>query len=154
MLARVLVRSLRTVRRSTPLTATLHTRRLSTQSSGSDPDNSRTTGPNETTHFGFKQVPKDKKVELVGEVFHRVADKYDLMNDVMSAGVHRWWKDEFVRMLSPPPGSQLIDVAGGTGKNARSNENYFNNSKNTSIPSFDSYIQSPTLLLSLKIPIL
>jgi ubiquinone/menaquinone biosynthesis methyltransferase len=60
-------------------------------------------------------VPKEKKVELVGEVFHRVADKYDLMNDVMSAGVHRWWKDEFVRMLSPPPGSQLLDVAGGTG---------------------------------------
>jgi len=71
---------------------------------------------NSTTHFGFKQVPKEKKEELVGEVFRRVADKYDLMNDVMSAGIHRWWKDEFVRMLSPPPGSQLIDVAGGTGK--------------------------------------
>jgi hypothetical protein len=116
MLARVLVRSLKSVRRSAPLSV-LHTRRLSTQPSGSEADK---TQPNDTTHFGFKQVPKEKKVELVGEVFHRVADKYDLMNDVMSAGVHRWWKDEFVRMLSPPPGSQLLDVAGGTGKKSRS----------------------------------
>lgn len=117
MLARLLVRSLTTARRSAPLTA-LQMRCLSTQPpSGAEADNTRTT---DTTHFGFKQVPKEKKVELVGEVFHRVADKYDLMNDVMSAGVHRWWKDEFVRMLSPPPGSQLLDVAGGTGKKARS----------------------------------
>ncbi len=116
MLARVFVRSVRSGRRSGPLIAALTTRRLSTRSNDSEADQARNAQSNSTTHFGFKQVPKEKKEELVGEVFHRVADKYDLMNDVMSAGVHRWWKDEFVRMLSPPPGSQLIDVAGGTGK--------------------------------------
>ena len=51
----------------------------------------------------------------VYKVFKNVAEKYDLMNDVMSAGVHRLWKDEFVSQLSPLPGTKLIDVAGGTG---------------------------------------
>ena len=49
------------------------------------------------------------------EVFKNVAEKYDLMNDVMSAGIHRLWKDEFMRRLSPKPGMKLLDVAGGTG---------------------------------------
>lgn len=49
------------------------------------------------------------------EVFKNVAEKYDLMNDVMSAGVHRLWKDEFIRTLAPLPGTKLLDVAGGTG---------------------------------------
>lgn len=52
----------------------------------------------------------------VYDVFKNVADKYDLMNDVMSAGIHRLWKDEFVNQLSPFPGTKLLDVAGGTGK--------------------------------------
>lgn len=52
---------------------------------------------------------------LVYEVFKNVAAKYDLMNDMMSGGVHRLWKDEFIRHLSPQPGMKLIDVAGGTG---------------------------------------
>ena len=51
----------------------------------------------------------------VYSVFHNVAEKYDLMNDVMSAGVHRLWKDHFVARLGPMPGTQIIDVAGGTG---------------------------------------
>jgi len=52
---------------------------------------------------------------MVGEVFHRVASNYDLMNDVMSAGVHRYWKDRFVTTLNPLPGTRILDVAGGTG---------------------------------------
>ncbi len=51
----------------------------------------------------------------VYEVFHRVSEKYDVMNDVMSGGIHRLWKDYFLERLSPEPGTQLIDVAGGTG---------------------------------------
>jgi len=67
------------------------------------------------THFGFQTVPKEDKQSLVGEVFHKVANTYDVMNDVMSLGIHRWWKDEFVSRLGPSPGSKLLDVAGGTG---------------------------------------
>lgn len=76
----------------------------------------------ETTHFGFKQVPKDLKQKLVGNVFSSVASKYDLMNDVMSMGVHRYWKCQFINKLDPGlrPGRfndplKFIDVAGGTG---------------------------------------
>ncbi|KAI9352464.1 UbiE/COQ5 methyltransferase, partial [Zopfochytrium polystomum] len=68
-----------------------------------------------TTHFGFRTVPEDVKESLVGGVFSNVADKYDVMNDVMSGGVHRLWKDYFVRALAPGPDMQLLDVAGGTG---------------------------------------
>ena len=52
---------------------------------------------------------------VVNEVFGNVAEKYDLMNDVMSGGIHRLWKDYFIEKLSPQPGTNLIDVAGGTG---------------------------------------
>jgi len=68
-----------------------------------------------TTHFGFKTVETEKKKEMVAEVFHSVANKYDLMNDFMSVGIHRLWKDEFMKTLHPSPGTQLLDVAGGTG---------------------------------------
>jgi len=51
----------------------------------------------------------------VHDVFHNVAQKYDIMNDVMSGGIHRLWKDYFVRRMSPTPGTRLLDVAGGTG---------------------------------------
>jgi len=68
-----------------------------------------------TTHFGFKEVPVNEKEHLVGAVFSNVANKYDIMNDVMSGGVHRLWKDTFVSMLNPQPGNKIIDVAGGTG---------------------------------------
>jgi len=68
-----------------------------------------------TTHFGFQTVLADQKAKLVGDVFHRVANKYDLMNDLMSVGIHRIWKEQFMWTLDPLPGTQLLDVAGGTG---------------------------------------
>jgi demethylmenaquinone methyltransferase / 2-methoxy-6-polyprenyl-1,4-benzoquinol methylase len=74
--------------------------------------------PNETTHFGFKEVPLGDKQTLVNDVFHSVASRYDLMNDLMSVGLHRVWKDLMINALNPPHGDTpfaLLDVAGGTG---------------------------------------
>jgi demethylmenaquinone methyltransferase/2-methoxy-6-polyprenyl-1,4-benzoquinol methylase len=68
-----------------------------------------------TTDFGFEQVPKGEKARLVHDVFTRVASRYDLMNDLMSAGVHRLWKDAMMDWLTPRGGQKLLDVAGGTG---------------------------------------
>ena len=68
-----------------------------------------------TTHFGFRDVPEDDKAGLVHEVFTSVASKYDLMNDLMSMGIHRIWKDAMMDWLAPRPGQRLLDVAGGTG---------------------------------------
>lgn len=68
-----------------------------------------------TTHFGFKSVPEELKETLVGKVFSSVAGKYDVMNDCMSFGVHRLWKDHFIHTMAPGPGTKLLDVAGGTG---------------------------------------
>jgi demethylmenaquinone methyltransferase/2-methoxy-6-polyprenyl-1,4-benzoquinol methylase len=65
--------------------------------------------------FGFRRVPDAAKAPLVRAVFDSVAGRYDLMNDLMSGGVHRWWKDEVIAWLAPRPGQRLIDVAGGTG---------------------------------------
>ncbi len=67
------------------------------------------------TGFGFRQVPEGEKASLVRAVFDSVAPRYDLMNDLMSAGIHRWWKAEMVAWLKPRPGQRLLDVAGGTG---------------------------------------
>ncbi|XP_070205601.1 2-methoxy-6-polyprenyl-1,4-benzoquinol methylase, mitochondrial-like isoform X2 [Littorina saxatilis] len=67
------------------------------------------------THFGFQSVPEEEKEQKVYEVFENVAGSYDLMNDTMSVGIHRLWKDLFMRRLSPAPGTKLVDVAGGTG---------------------------------------
>ncbi|KAJ1675289.1 2-hexaprenyl-6-methoxy-1,4-benzoquinone methyltransferase [Spiromyces aspiralis] len=78
----------------------------------------------EETHFGFKNVPTDLKESLVADVFSSVASKYDLMNDAMSAGIHRLWKDTFIRRMSPMPGAKLLDVAGGTGDIALRYLNY------------------------------
>jgi demethylmenaquinone methyltransferase/2-methoxy-6-polyprenyl-1,4-benzoquinol methylase len=73
----------------------------------------------ETTHFGDKTVPLSEKQGMVDAVFHGVADRYDLMNDLMSGGVHRLWKDAMVARLAPPKtGSRpyrVLDMAGGTG---------------------------------------
>jgi demethylmenaquinone methyltransferase/2-methoxy-6-polyprenyl-1,4-benzoquinol methylase len=69
--------------------------------------------------FGFRDVPAEEKPVLVREVFSSVARRYDLMNDLMSAGVHRLWKDRFVDWLNPQPGLRYLDVAGGTGDIAR-----------------------------------
>src|ERR1700746_2891096 len=74
--------------------------------------------PDETTHFGFRHVPLEEKQTLVNDVFHSVARRYDLMNDLMSAGLHRAWKDFMVTTLNPPRDDapfHLLDVAGGTG---------------------------------------
>src|SRR5579862_6669022 len=68
-----------------------------------------------TASFGFREVPEGEKEGLVREVFSSVAARYDLMNDLMSAGVHRIWKDAMVEWLNPRPGWNCIDVAGGTG---------------------------------------
>ena len=74
--------------------------------------------PGETTHFGFRDVPLEDKQTLVNEVFHSVASRYDLMNDLMSARLHRVWKDILINTLNPPKSEApfaLLDVAGGTG---------------------------------------
>lgn len=68
-----------------------------------------------TTHFGFREVPEADKAGMVHGVFSRVASKYDIMNDLMSGGVHRLWKDAMMDWLAPRPGQRLLDVAGGTG---------------------------------------
>ena len=65
--------------------------------------------------FGFRRVPADEKPGLVRDVFDRVAGRYDLMNDLMSGGIHRLWKQEFIDRLNPRPGETILDVAGGTG---------------------------------------
>jgi demethylmenaquinone methyltransferase/2-methoxy-6-polyprenyl-1,4-benzoquinol methylase len=69
----------------------------------------------ETTDFGYREVPKAEKNAMVRAVFDSVAPKYDIMNDLMSLGVHRLWKHEFVRALDPRPNRSLLDLAGGTG---------------------------------------
>ncbi|MCA0400108.1 MAG: bifunctional demethylmenaquinone methyltransferase/2-methoxy-6-polyprenyl-1,4-benzoquinol methylase UbiE [Proteobacteria bacterium] len=71
----------------------------------------------ETTHFGFENVRLEDKQARVDDVFHKVASRYDLMNDLMSAGFHRLWKDVLIGMLRPPKTGQYrhLDVAGGTG---------------------------------------
>ncbi|HKS89753.1 MAG TPA: class I SAM-dependent methyltransferase [Stellaceae bacterium] len=71
------------------------------------------------TDFGFRRVSQDEKAPLVRAVFDTVAERYDLMNDLMSGGIHRWWKAEMIRLLNPRPGQRLLDVAGGTGDIAR-----------------------------------
>ena len=68
-----------------------------------------------TTHFGFQTVAEDQKAGLVQGVFSSVASKYDVMNDLMSMGIHRVWKDAMMDWLAPRPGQHLLDVAGGTG---------------------------------------
>lgn len=67
------------------------------------------------TSFGFKKVTPQEKSKEVDSVFKRVASRYDLMNDVMSLGIHRLWKHKLIEMIRPRPGMHLLDVAGGTG---------------------------------------
>jgi len=68
-----------------------------------------------TTHFGYEEIPEDEKAGRVHSVFSSVAARYDLMNDLMSGGVHRLWKTALIDWLAPRPGQHLLDVAGGTG---------------------------------------
>ncbi|WP_029005429.1 bifunctional demethylmenaquinone methyltransferase/2-methoxy-6-polyprenyl-1,4-benzoquinol methylase UbiE [Azorhizobium doebereinerae] len=70
------------------------------------------------THFGYRTVPLDEKQTLVDDVFHKVAKRYDIMNDLMSGGMHRAWKSILISRLRPPQGDRpfkLLDLAGGTG---------------------------------------
>jgi demethylmenaquinone methyltransferase / 2-methoxy-6-polyprenyl-1,4-benzoquinol methylase len=73
--------------------------------------------PDKDVAFGFRRVAEDEKQDLVNEVFSKVAARYDQMNDLMSGGLHRLWKDDFVTQLSPPKQGpfKVLDVAGGTG---------------------------------------
>ena len=69
----------------------------------------------DTTHFGFATVPTAEKTGRVRQLFEGVAGRYDLMNDLMSGGIHRLWKRSFIERLAPRPGWRVLDVAGGTG---------------------------------------
>jgi demethylmenaquinone methyltransferase/2-methoxy-6-polyprenyl-1,4-benzoquinol methylase len=70
---------------------------------------------NDTVSFGYEEVTPEEKTARVGAVFSNVARKYDVMNDAMSGGMHRLWKDRFVRRIKPQPGEAILDMAGGTG---------------------------------------
>ena len=70
--------------------------------------------PKSTTHFGFNTVDEAEKEAKVAEVFHSVAQKYDIMNDVMSAGLHRVWKLFTINRIAPRPGMKILDLASGT----------------------------------------
>lgn len=69
----------------------------------------------EHVSFGYEDVAPEEKTRRVGAVFSSVAAKYDIMNDAMSGGMHRLWKDRFVRRVKPQPGEAILDMAGGTG---------------------------------------
>jgi len=69
----------------------------------------------ETVSFGYEEVAPEEKTRRVGDVFSNVASKYDIMNDAMSGGMHRLWKDQFVRRVKPRAGEAVLDMAGGTG---------------------------------------
>ncbi|MDO4223128.1 MAG: class I SAM-dependent methyltransferase, partial [Acinetobacter sp.] len=73
----------------------------------------------ETTHFGYKTVKTEEKAQKVAHVFHSVAQKYDLMNDVMSFGIHRLWKRFAIQMSGVRRGQKVLDIAGGTGDLAK-----------------------------------
>ncbi|ATW34106.1 MULTISPECIES: bifunctional demethylmenaquinone methyltransferase/2-methoxy-6-polyprenyl-1,4-benzoquinol methylase UbiE [Candidatus Williamhamiltonella] len=70
---------------------------------------------NNTTHFGFRTVDKNKKADMVADIFDSVAAKYDLMNDLMSFGIHRLWKRFTIESSAVRPGQKILDLAGGTG---------------------------------------
>jgi demethylmenaquinone methyltransferase/2-methoxy-6-polyprenyl-1,4-benzoquinol methylase len=70
---------------------------------------------NDTVSFGYEDIDASEKTGRVGEVFSNVAAKYDIMNDAMSGGMHRLWKNRFVARVKPQPGEQILDMAGGTG---------------------------------------
>ena len=74
-----------------------------------------TESSDETVSFGYENVSPEEKTRRVGEVFTSVARKYDIMNDAMSIGMHRSWKDRFVKRVKPQPGEAILDMAGGTG---------------------------------------
>jgi demethylmenaquinone methyltransferase/2-methoxy-6-polyprenyl-1,4-benzoquinol methylase len=80
-----------------------------------NPSDPGASAPADQASFGYRDVPATDKAGLVRQVFDSVAPRYDLMNDLMSAGIHRLWKAALVDVLNPRPGERLLDVAGGTG---------------------------------------
>src|SRR5690606_22259097 len=84
-----------------------------------DMNDSRKPEAEPTTHFGYQTVPESEKAKKVAEVFHSVAAKYDLMNDLMSGGVHRLWKRFTIELSGARPGNRVLDIAGGAGELAR-----------------------------------
>ncbi|XAO23734.1 hypothetical protein I312_102514 [Cryptococcus bacillisporus CA1280] len=127
------IKSLLRPARAVSRTSSSHVRFItnSISSRESQPTPGQTTPSSKTTHFGFREIPEDQKETLVGGVFSSVASSYDLMNDTMSLGIHRLWKDSFVSTMLPrlPPSFhrnpndpvtekpvfKCLDVAGGTG---------------------------------------
>ncbi|KAI8339435.1 UbiE/COQ5 methyltransferase [Chlamydoabsidia padenii] len=111
-MSRALLNTCRTATKQlkSPLTASFYSsaQRLN-QSTGNQQQSGK------TTHFGFRNVAEEEKESLVHKVFANVAGNYDVMNDAMSLGIHRVWKDQFIRSMAPGPGTKLLDVAGGTG---------------------------------------
>lgn len=83
------------------------------------PRSAEETPESATTHFGSRTIAEDEKASLVRAVFDSVCERYDLMNDLMSLGIHRLWKVAMIDWLAPQPGMRLLDVAGGTGDIAR-----------------------------------
>ncbi len=104
---------------SEPGPSALNRPAASATASPSAPHSATTSDPADgdaTTHFGFRTIPSSSKETLVGSVFSSVAASYDVMNDAMSLGIHRLWKDHFVStVLDPRGGIRVLDVAGGTG---------------------------------------
>ena len=92
---------------------------MSAEQSDDTPKGSEQRPANSTTHFGFQEVPLGEKAKRVKGVFDSVAGKYDLMNDLMSGGLHRWWKRYTIRRAEARPGDRILDAAGGTGDLAR-----------------------------------
>ena len=91
-------------------------RAMSAKSSSQRPTDSPESGQSESyTHFGYQEVPVDEKRGRIQGVFESVASNYDLMNDLMSGGIHRLWKGAMIDWLDPRPGQRFLDVAGGTG---------------------------------------
>lgn len=82
-------------------------------------DTQKHANPGEQTHFGFQTVPESDKAGRVAEVFHSVASRYDVMNDLMSMGLHRVWKAFTIGRAQIRPGMRVLDIAGGTGDLAR-----------------------------------
>ncbi|XP_003695662.1 2-methoxy-6-polyprenyl-1,4-benzoquinol methylase, mitochondrial [Apis florea] len=93
-------------------------------------DTAETNNNEKITHFGFKTIKESDKVKEVYTVFEKVANSYDQMNDAMSFGIHRIWKDIFIQRLGPTHGSKLLDSAGGTGDITFRYLNYLKNTLN------------------------
>ncbi|SFM63920.1 bifunctional demethylmenaquinone methyltransferase/2-methoxy-6-polyprenyl-1,4-benzoquinol methylase UbiE [Marinobacter zhejiangensis] len=87
---------------------------MSQHQPSSNQENTGTT-PDDSTHFGYRTVERSQKAGQVAEVFHSVAGKYDLMNDLMSMGIHRLWKRFTIELSGVRPGQRVLDIAGGTG---------------------------------------